>query len=361
MKNFKFCFKENKKGYFYTVITATLILISLSILFFYFQQAETNIYKVNRRIAIDKLHYFVENLKKDYDRILKISGSRAITIAIGYILNSSKNFTNYEMSPCSDFVYDINGSEAAISELMLCGTLFGEKVTEMENNTILNWTKKVKEMSKEDINIKILRVRNITIMLYDSWNIAILSVLEISVSDRGNFTFFNGNLTITSLIPIEDFEDPLYYLKTKDLDLTRKFKVCNLSEEVNGSVINKWINERCYHSSNESYNAPSFFDRLDGNLNLSEKYVNQTNRYFKNSIIGLESFINLSDFWYHNLSINFGNYTWIDYLYWQRVKGDCKVNDTVNYAINETQNITFKIDYSHKIKYDILGAECDTT
>lgn len=352
----------NSKGYFYTVITAVLILISVTIIFFYSQITEIEIENVQRKAATDRLHYFVENLKVDYQNALKISGERAINILIGRILNSSENFAEYEMHQCTSFKYGIKGSQSAISELMICGTLNGEKVSEIENKTLLNWTQKMMKLENIGVKIDNLTIENISIAMRNSWDIAIASSIYLSARDNANISNFNGILNVIQEISVENFEDPLYYIKTNESDLIRKFKKCKNFANVNGSIISIWISEKCYHQSNESYNASSFFDRLDGKLNLSEKYLSQSKIYFGNSEIGLESFVNLTEFFRHNLSLNFKDNktygTWIDYLYWQGFEGDCKVNLTPNYAINETHNITFMIDQKHAIKYNISDANC---
>ena len=102
-----------------------------------------------------------------------------------------------------------------------------------------------------------------------------------------------------------------------------------------------------------------FFDRLEGKLNLSENYLAQSKEYFANSEIGLESFVDVSDLWMHNLTLDFENYSWVEYMYWQNANGTCKVDGTMNYAINSTHSIIFRIDSQHVTKYNVSGAECE--
>lgn len=335
-----------RRGYIYTILTITLILISLSLIGFYLQFSRTKVEDSAKRMAMEKLHYFVDNIKNDYSNALEISGRRASTYAINFVLNSSiANFSNYVMNNCTSFNYTGNGSKAAIIELMLCGTLFREKVQEIENNTLLNWTQKIKEIKGADV--KILDIKNVTLILQDSWNFAAISILEISTTDKGNLSSFNGNVSVFASISIFGLEDALYK-KTNESNLIRKFLKCNDSAKiVNGTTINEWVNSKCYHESNSTYKGPSFFDRLDGNLNLT---VGDE---------GLESFVNVYDLFLHNVSVNLDeNYTWVDYLFWQNVKGDCTVNHTDTYWINSTKNITFWIDLAHKEKYNISGANC---
>jgi hypothetical protein len=350
---------KNKKGYVYTLVTITLVLILLSLIGVYFQASEKNIEDSFERVVMETLYYSIDSIKGEYSQALKISGRRAATYAINFILNSSvvEDFSDYKMTNCTSFNYSMNGSQAAIVELMLCGTLFGNEVEEMRNNTLLNWTNKIKENG--EVEIEELEVKNITLVLYDSWNFAVVSTLEIS-ANKENLSFFKGNLSVLTSVSILGLEDPLYKIKTNESDLIRKFQRCEWDEEVNGSVIQEWVDSECYHSSNLSYNAPSFFDRLEGNLGLSNQYLDQHNEYFPSlsDEIGLESFVNVYQLFLHNLSNGTERYTWVDYLYWQEVKGKCTVNNTKQYKINETYNLTFWIDKEHKEKYDIVGAKC---
>ncbi|MFH1722035.1 MAG: hypothetical protein ABH950_05460 [Candidatus Altiarchaeota archaeon] len=115
------------------------------------------------------------------------------------------------------------------------------------------------------------------------------------------------------------------------------------------------INTTCYRVSNVSgygtycpsryENGPSFFDRMDGKLNLSEKYVNLSIRYFNNPYIGLESLINPYDLLARGITVKTSD-TWVDYLYWQNTSA-CEV-----YGV--CQGV-----YTYSFRYDCPHAELD--
>lgn len=357
MKNLiKFCGILNigNKGYIYTLVTIIIGILLLSLVSFYFEFYQKETINAENKISTESLYYLIESIKKDIDRANVISGERAAVYAINYITNSSKNLSAYSMRNCTKFNYTFSGPEAAIAELMLCGTLNGNSIGYINDNTLLNWTRRINKTEISDINIK-----NITISPYDSWNFAVITTVEISANKSG-IGFYNANMSVLSIIPITGMPDPLYYLRTNEPDLIQYFKKCNQPNSVNGTIINNWLASRCYHSSNLSYNGSSFFDRMEGNLNLSEKYVNQSKFYFNRTDIGLESFADLYNIWYHNIPVDAAaNLTWIDYFYWQNSIGICCVNWTINYSKRiPSINLTFRIDELRVQKYNITEADC---
>lgn len=346
-----------RRGYIYTALTIGLILLSLSMITFYFTVAKGSQEESLNRISLEELHYLIDDVKKEYGNALEISGRRAAAYSINYVINSSQGLRDYEMQSCNEFNYYLDGAQAALAELMLCGTLFGEEHGEMDNNTLLNWTDDVGErINGSRWNFE-LEIRNITLVLKDAWSFAIFSTLEISARDRENSTKVNENFSVTGVVSILGLEDPLYKLNTNNSELIRKFKQCNDSEVVDGEEIERWIGSKCYQSSNLSYNCSTFFDRLEGNLNFTEKYVEQHRRYFSSDDIGLESFLNVYHLYLHDLTEYEEDYTWVDYLFWQNLTGDCTVDGTTVYDKNG-EIINFWIDLKHQEKYDISGANC---
>lgn len=344
----------NNRGYIYTIITLLIALLLLSLITFYLESSKAKTTDVITKINTDEVHYFVESVKNDLQRSALISGKRAAVYAVNDIIKHEQGLKDYSMKECNGFSYPDKGSQAAICELMLCGTLNGETVDFMENNTLLNWTDRIESNKEFEVEIGIT---NIDIAPYDAWNFAVIALANISV-ERSDISSYYGEFSTVSVVPITGLEDPLYLLQTNETDLIPYFKKCDESQIVNGTVINEWINSKCYHSSNSSYNGSGFFDRLDGNLNLSERYLNQSRLYFNTTEIGLESFSDLYEFWNHNIDVNFEkNWTWVDYLYWQNSTGICCVNGTRKYVIDD-KNYTFRIDKSHKEKYKIQGADC---
>jgi len=114
------------------------------------------------------------------------------------------------------------------------------------------------------------------------------------------------------------------------------------------------VNTTCYQRSNASlyglYDGPSFFDRLDGRLNLSEKYRNQSYLFFNNTLIGLETLVNPYDLSAHGVTPK-TNVSWVDYLYWSDIPG-CDAQ-----GVCRIDEYTLKFDDPHARIYEV-NTEC---
>ncbi|MEA3255073.1 MAG: hypothetical protein U9Q22_04485 [Candidatus Altiarchaeota archaeon] len=125
----------------------------------------------------------------------------------------------------------------------------------------------------------------------------------------------------------------------------------NGGHEILRLLINDDIVNSRYHSSK---NGSCFFDRLQGNLNLSEKYINQSKETRRNigvdpeTDIGLESFVNVNTFSEYMLYVSgilppFTNQSSVEYLYFQNISGR-RV-----YGAPEW----FRLDDEHCVKYNL--------
>lgn len=483
----------SKKGFFLTIATILMILPLIFLISYYTGISETGREDAMGKMRCDELHYFVEDVRKDMERSVTIFGRRAAIYALNYIVETGKPLKNYTFTctpgcdvDCGKFSFDGNGSEAAIAELVLCGTLFGENVTYMTNHTIPEWTRRIEEHAIEMHFVANLSVAELRVVPIDAWHFALIVDYKVKANDEGGMCFYTESIMrAMSSTSILGLEDPLYILQTEghvmkyidncnaSLKLTiagssgkdygngtcggnvifysqieNKSTYCDdYADEVNNqiliidkgfgscnslgddcfnisrpnhfaglvdygpndptSIIQKcdvsipWItdtgdinlsdgdcimilninqsgceihqvllgydsnetNTSCYYVSDieenynsncttESYsNGPCFFDRLDGNLNLSKKYVEQSLEYFNNSLIGLETIVDLYELkqystMYPSIKI-YPNATWVDYLYWQNVSG-CSV---MGYC--EVMGDRLKLDCPHSYKYEV--------
>ena len=470
--------KTSKKGVFFT-LSIILILIPLVMLVsFYSTTSKTKMEDTNAKIRCDELHYFVEDVKKDLSRAGTIFGRRAAIYATDFVVSVPGNpLENYSFEcsemcnvDCQKIVYPRNGSEAAIAELALCGTLNGTNVTYMVNHTIKEWVKKI-EMRSEEKNFMInMTIREVKVTAIDPWNFSITVDSEVGITDETSICYYQGtNFKTISNTSILGLEDPLYSLGSKGLIIkymydcdptvnlsdviggggtgdgiangvpvtyssiaslqdfctnvsgdflegyilvmdqngltcsTQALKDCfdsNSTQHVGGVIIENGVtlsgcnvtipyvegsstlsynpddciylknngstheiingtncqnlNYSCYQQSNNTYycaagecfNGPSFFDRLDGRYNLSERYINQSMEEYNNPIIGLETFIDTYDLVDHGM-IPTWNASKIDYLYWTNYTGNATCE------ICSGSNPFFRLDEPHATKYDI--------
>jgi len=351
----------DNRGYIFTLVTVIMSLLLVSLYSFYVESSEPGIESLVNRVGTDELHYFVESLKKDFGRAMGTSARKSAIYATSWIMNSSLNLTGYVMRNCTAFNYShyANDSQAAIAELMLCGTLEGNIVPGMVNNTLPNWTARVEsQYRKYSAEADVI---NLTLAMYDPWNFAAIALVRISANNR--VAYYRNNDSIVSLVPIIGLEDPLHYLRTGEQDILPKFQSCQIPATVTGETINGWLDSSCYHESNLTYNGSSFFDRLDGNINLSEFYVNQSRALFNASIIGLEGFSNVYELYIHDVLSDAVdvNLTWIDHRQWQQINGTCCVDGTREYPYvgdGDPDSVIFLLEEEYITKYDIEGADC---
>lgn len=480
-ENFKMKFlnSKNRKGIFFTIAIILLIIPLIFLVSFYVGTSKTKVEDTVAKIRCDELHYFVQDVKKDLSRAVVIFGRRAAIYSIDYVVatpgNPLLNYT-FDCSPlcgvdCNKIIYPEIGSEAAIAELSLCGTLNRSNVTYMVNHTLREWIDRI-EMRGEDMNFRVnITLKEIKVIPIDAWSFSIIVDNKIDIIDKTGICYYRESTMRTiSNTSIIGLEDPLYTLSSEgkimkyiyDCDIVfdlRNVAGCSDSDRGNGSgqgtvvfystiggtpndiedycintsidvlqsqilvldggavactpqvtdclngsspkhfggliVYNPannvqicyatipWISDTgdiddispenppkqwtcgagnfsifegecvyikntetlhqiiiginpedlnfsCYQISNvteyetdcsENYsNGPSFFDRLDGTYNLSEKYQNQSKKYFNNSLIGIETLVDPYELMDHGI-IPYQNATWIDYLYWKNING----------------------------------------
>jgi len=376
--------KSHRKGYLYSIITVMFLSLLFFLIVFYSSETGVGLGSTINKITTDELHYFIAGVKNDLHRAAHITGKRAIQYSVAHILSSGENFSNYGMYNCTPFKYPLNGTQAAISEMMLCGTLDGVELSFMENNTLLDWVDRINNTGRRaDIVFDRLAVSDMEIAMYDAFYVGVILYLDLELRDEKNTSFYRGYHipTNTAVININDTEDPLYYIYAKrDLSnpsdvggaaaLMRYFHKCDV-ERFNGTAIDELLNisvdenYRCYFESNVSLygsttdylSGPSFFDRFEARLNLSSAYSEQSKRLFDADFIGLEGFVNLRDLWDHGVTVQYtNNYSWVDYVYWRGEvnSGGCCVNNTCM----DSQNWTFRIDEPHVKSYGIEGYNC---
>lgn len=343
------------KGFVYTLIVMTLVLVVISLVSYYVIVSQPVIGDAINKMRTDELYYFVESVKMDHSRSVSIAGQRSFVYLIDYSIKNNATFDNYEMRNCTNFKYKANGSQAAAVELMLCGTLYGNPLLLadfMENHTLLKWAQRISGKGNELNFIVDVKPGEIEIIPYDSWNFYIISKLDLTVQDKLNQSFYKGyDIPVVSKISIDTMEDPVYSVKTGSYDLLRYFTPCNPSALVNATTVGMWLESECYQ---QNANAPSFFDRLDGKMNKSEKYVKQSEKVkelgLAQQAIGLESFVDLDKFTSYNVSVGY-NLSWVDYYYWNNIPAYCSV-------INLDHHENFKIDFDHAVAYSIRGLNC---
>ncbi len=492
---------------FFTLGAILLVIPLILLIAFYLSSAQTKSEDTLAKIRCDELHYFVEDIKSDLGRALVIFGRRAAIYAIDDVVSTGRDLDDYRLNcssacnvDCQQFSFEMNGSEAAITELMLCGTLKGSDIDYMVNHSLSQWIDRVQRRGMEIHYNTTIGVNRIDVVQSDPFTFAIVLNSSIEVYDESGMCYFKDDgVVVQSGSSVIGLEDPLFPLNTNSfvikfiqnctvplktlfvagcsgfdnpsdegatgttvfhstiringslneyctsqppqkinheiLVLDQGFGGCNSYDESacfnsshpnhfaavlnygpnspesflnkcnitipwitdTGDIDDQWprspprrfdecferdiyegsciqivnnincgvhkvyigcdskeINTTCYRLSNASkyglYDGPSFFDRLDGRLNLSEKYRNQSRDFFGTEDIGMETLVDPYLIDQRGVPVK-ANATWVDYLYWQWTYG-CIVEGSCN-----TKGHYFRLDNTHADMYK-MGTDC---
>ncbi|MBU1204702.1 MAG: hypothetical protein KKE93_02220 [Nanoarchaeota archaeon] len=301
----------NKKSMFFSIIAIALI----SLIIFSFTTYTS--YKLRDKVMVTEtriysMNSFIDDIEKDIERGLYISGFRSLMSMEQYITDNGI------------FLYDVN---SCFKEAFLNGTINNSQMGLMNESTFINWTQRIKEQAiKLDIIVE-FDVHDVTIYQKNPWAANIGINVTLNVEDVKKTASWKRPLYITTNISIQEFEDPLYVInsygrvtntiiKTNITDFVVNNDTTNLKTHVNNS----------YYI--ESDTAPSFLMRLEGNLS--------------NSLYGIESLVNLEEFQAQEVPIR--DRSVVDYIYF----GD---QTTTNYNIKDMPS-WFKLDEEHLETYE---------
>lgn len=208
---------RKRSGYLYTVSIIILMIPLILLILFYTGTMSGRIDDTSARVRCDELYYFVQDIEHDLERAMLIFGRRAAIYAIDDVVSNNRTMHNYTFRNCTDYVFEGNGSEAAIAELVLCGTLYGEDVAYMINHTLPVWLGRI-DSNATAMNYEVtIDVLDLAVLPYDAWNFAMLLELDVAVEDLTGLCYYEGfNKSLMSLTDIMGLEDPLYPLNTNN-------------------------------------------------------------------------------------------------------------------------------------------------
>lgn len=302
--------KMNKKAQVFTIMSIFIIgIIAISYSLDNFVEKDKNI-----RTRVETANSFVFSMQEDLERQLYTAGYRAIFIAEDNISREGEYISDFE-----NFFQGavINGTGTKNSSVIMQGT----KISDIKQNI---------QDSGEKMNLKI-NFSNVSIKVKqkDPWNVEIVMNHAYSIKDESGLASWKGNDSISSLIKITNFEDPLYSVETGGT-LPRKIKKTPYKEDYvnNGNVSNleQHIEKKYYSENNQS---PSFISRFEGNFSGDEN--------------GIESFVYMPDMSSQNLEIE--DKSVIDGVYFSN-------NDPSHYTISGLPSWV-KIDENHLEKYQV--------
>jgi len=272
--------RKNKNAQIFTILA--IILISLMFLSFelfsFLHQTKST------KTRISTMDSFLSSTEENFARQIYISGFRIIFLAEDQITSTGNYINVNDFFQEAFFNGTVNGAE---NNAILTGTTYDDLVNSLNN-----------KVRKINVNIT-LENSNLTVTQNDPWNVNVTLTSNFIMSDREGLARWDKVQTITSLIPITFFEDPLFtvnsYAKvSRKISQTPYEGIYNDSGDIANLILH--VNGK-YYATNP--NAPNFLNRLEGNFSADPN--------------GIESFIYIPDFTAQGLTIY--DKTMIDYIY----------------------------------------------
>lgn len=305
---------KNKRGIFFTSIVVVILSLFFLTSTFYSSIKE----RESIRDRIETMNNLIFSLEKDMSRQVYISSYRAILSIESHILETG------------EFVAD---AEALIEEAITNATINNQAVNLMEGFKLSDWNSRVSEIGEKSNLIINYTIENVEAYQEDPWNVKVQMTINLSVSDKSNLASWQKTETIEALIPITEFEDPLYLINTNGL-VANKITRTPFLDFVNGNDITNLYN----HANNSFYiaspSAPSFLDRLKGAVSSNEN--------------GIESLINLKDLSDQGIAIK--DKSVVDYIYFS------DSNPSACAVLPSGMPSWFKLDSDHLSVYEVSCA-----
>ena len=254
--------------------------------------------KISIETRVDSMNSFYESIIVDCGKALDIISKRAISATISHVAMEGKS---------------LEQANSTLAELALNGTYNGTQEPLMASTILSYWVGKTEDVGKLNGFDTGIVIGDLKIMPYDSWNLLVSVEISINITDQRGVASLNRTVEVDQLTSIEGFEDPIYSLNTlgRVTNIIIRSPYWGNFTQFNGT---SWDIDNLKKDIDNSYYSPSvkgasFLDRLEGKLEVQDKYKPQTS-----SVIGLESFVNKETL------INFGiavdmEKTNIDHLY----------------------------------------------
>ncbi len=318
---------KQKKAVFFTFAAVFMVIILVGII------TASNSYRYREKSLtissrIRTMNNFITDFEKDIDRELYIGGYRALISVNAY------------MRILQGYVPDLDSS---FTEILMNGTANGTTMSIMKQKDgidtekgadIKSWLSRVnEEASKMNIQIEIT-MNDISVVHSSPWNVTVSLNTTVNITDRKGLASWLYTKVYSIDFPILGFEDPLYVAATSDrmsntINITPDFDFVNDSTGT-AANLNTHILQSFYINSTK---APSFLMRYSGN--------------FSNSTYGIESMVNLDDYF-----AQFGYFkarSVIDYIYF----GNQTFLPNSNYCDVTGVPSWFRIDGDHITLYEV--------
>ena len=268
--------RRNRKGIFFLALTMVIITLLVTSYTLHTKIQERKV--VQKRV--ETMNNFIHSIQQDIERKLFIAGFRSIFTLENRIIETGS------------YIENVNSS---IGEMFFNGTLNLQDESIMVGATFEDISNDLKDVGEKiNINVSISQPQ-LNIDQIDPWALRVSLNMQFSVYDLNNLSSWNAPLIASATIPISYFDDPLYTINTGGLVIV-KFNETNYNSFSSATLLDHTTKQ--YYKS--SIYAPSFIDRMEGNIN-----VNNSN--------GIESLVDLQNL--QDKGLNIEQKSVVDHIY----------------------------------------------
>jgi len=191
-----------KKGVLFSLILVLIALIIFSILILQRETISFERKQLSLKQQLKDMDYAYNSIERSLHILADIATKRAIVSSLNHIVENGTFFGN-------------NKTEENLKNLVWNGTLNGEEISFMKNNTLNKTIKNLEyfytlEPRKYNVSIGI-HPENISITLNDAFHILFNTTVEVNISKKG-VASMSRKLKILERISICNFEDPFYLI-----------------------------------------------------------------------------------------------------------------------------------------------------
>lgn len=189
-----------KKGVMFSFIMFFLATTLISLILVQQSMISYRRRQLSVEIRVEDMKNFYNSILRDMGKVFNIILKRAISVTISDVVNEGEGRES---------------ADSTLTELVINGTLDGVSQELMENATIPYWVNKIMDLGDVKGYDVEIATEDFKIKPYDSWNLAVETDLQINITDKQGVASLEKTITITEIVPIEDFEDPLFPINTK--------------------------------------------------------------------------------------------------------------------------------------------------
>jgi Flp pilus assembly protein TadG len=304
----------DKRAQIFTLISIVLLsLVFLSFEIYTFIQEKNSV-----QTRVDTMNSFLRSIETNLERQLYIVGFRIIFLAETQITTSGAYIDVDSFFDDAFFNGIVDGDT---NNTLLIGVTYDDLIESLNDKA-----------SKINVNITLSNTV-INISQTDPWHVRFDMVSDFVMVDNQGLANWSKQQIYTAFIPVSGFEDPLYTINSNAL-VSRKINQTPFEGNyTDGADVTNIFSHVAngYYSANS--NAPSFLNRLEGNLSAD--------------LNGIESFVDVAEF--STQGITTKTKTLIDYIYFSS-------DDPTDYSVPGMQ-AWFLIDdeTDHLEKYNVSG------